>query len=65
MLHLAVIFRHNDWKVFSKNEIFNMSGLELCKYLQRLGKVMKMTSFRYKMNYLSKTMLRNTKILDE
>ena len=26
---------------------------------------MKMTSFRYKMNYLSKTMLRNTKILDE
>ena len=29
MLHLAVIFRHNDWKVFSKNEIFNMSGLEL------------------------------------
>ena len=29
MLHLAVIFIHNDWKVFSKNEIFNMSGLEL------------------------------------
>ena len=29
MLHLAVIFRRNDWKVFSKNEIFNMSGLEL------------------------------------
>ena len=63
MLHLAVIFIHNDWKVFSKNEIFNMSGLELI--FAKAGKGMKMTSFGYKMNYLSKTILRNTKILDE